>query len=90
MLAHAGRYDEAVSVAREAVQLAERTDALNMQADILVDLAEVLRTAGHRHEADETMRKALALYERKGNLASAETCRAALGRSDARLASGGV
>ena len=78
VLANTGHHDEALSLVREAVELAGGTDALNMQGDILVDLAEVERADGRRGEADETIRKALALYERKGNVASAGMCRGLL------------
>jgi class 3 adenylate cyclase/tetratricopeptide (TPR) repeat protein len=78
VLAHAGQHREAASVVGEAVELAGGTDALNMQADILVDLAEVQRAAGRRREADETIRRALGLYEQKGNAASAGMCHALL------------
>ena len=40
--AHRGEHAEAERLAREAVAIAERTDALNHQGDALCDLAEVL------------------------------------------------
>ncbi len=47
-LVHAYRSDhaEAERLAREAVEIGERTDALNCQGDALCDLAEVLEAAG--------------------------------------------
>jgi class 3 adenylate cyclase/tetratricopeptide (TPR) repeat protein len=70
VLARRGEVEEGERLAREAVALAAETDMLNMHADALVDLAEVLALAGRdpRAELDE----ALALYERKGNLVMAE------------------
>jgi class 3 adenylate cyclase/tetratricopeptide (TPR) repeat protein len=78
VLAHAGKHREAKSRVDEAVELAGGTDALNMQGDVLMDLAEVQHAAGRRQDAEETIRTALELYERKGNVASAGMCRALL------------
>jgi hypothetical protein len=52
------------------VELAERTDALNRRAEALLALTEVLASAG-AEEGPEHLQHALALYERKGNLAAA-------------------
>jgi type II secretory pathway component PulJ len=68
--------DRAEQLAREAVELAERTDFLNLHADALMGLAEVLHAAGR--PTDATMAAALTLYERKGNLISAARVRAAV------------
>ena len=67
-LARCGRFDEAASLASEAVSLAERTDALNTHADALLDQADVLRACGRTPEAAGSIEEALHLYERKGNL----------------------
>jgi len=66
-----GRHRRAISLAREAVEIAGRTDALNMRGDALLRLAEVLELAGRGEEAEKSAREALALYQRKGNLVSA-------------------
>jgi hypothetical protein len=65
----------AESLARDAVALAERTDALNLRARVRLDLAEVLadRPADAAAEVEEAVR----LYERKGNTVAAERARAA-------------
>lgn len=86
VLARGGDHEASQSLALEAVDLASRTDGLNMQGDILVDLAEVQRAAGHPDEARGSIRKALSLFEQKGNVASANKCSAVL-QSD-RLARG--
>ena len=78
VLARRGRLEEAEKLAREAVELAESTDFINMHADSLVDLAEVLRLAGRLHEGAAALGQALELYERKGNLVSADRARAVL------------
>jgi len=73
-------------LAREAVAITERTDALNWQGDALSDLAEVLHAAGRRDEAEATLTRALERYERKMNLAQAAQTRARL----AELRDGGT
>jgi class 3 adenylate cyclase/tetratricopeptide (TPR) repeat protein len=64
--ARQGRFDEAIALAREAVSLAESTQALLWQADSLGMLAEVLEAATWTQEALDVAREALARYERKG------------------------
>jgi hypothetical protein len=49
---------------------------LNAHADALIDLAEVLALAGQDARAE--LDRALALYERKGNLVMAERTRSGL------------
>jgi class 3 adenylate cyclase/tetratricopeptide (TPR) repeat protein len=75
--ARKGELEHAELLAREAVALAEQTDGLNLHGDALLDLAEVLRTVGRPAEAVAATERALSLYERKGNLVSAERARAA-------------
>ena len=72
-LARRGDLEEGEQLAREAVALAEETDMLNAHADALIDLAEVLALAGR--DATPELDRALALYERKGNLVMAERTR---------------
>jgi tetratricopeptide (TPR) repeat protein len=69
VLAHRGEYVEAESLARDAVAIMEKTDALNWQGDALCDLAEVLEEAGRHEEAVEIFQAAIERYERKKNLA---------------------
>ena len=66
-----GRYDAAVGLARDAVEIAARTDALNMHAEAMQRLAEVLHRSGITEDALATARGATALYERKGNVVGA-------------------
>ena len=58
--------------------LASDTDYLNLQGDILTDLAEVLTLGGRHNEAASRSREALEIYERKGNVVSAGRVRATL------------
>ena len=69
-MARRGDLTEAEALAREAVALAEPTDALNKRAAVLLSLAEVLRLSGDDREADATVAQGIALYEQKGNLAA--------------------
>src|SRR6266536_1352488 len=72
VLARRDRVQEALEMSHEAVQLAERTDALNEQADTWMDRAEVLRMAGAPGQAvSGAVEQALDRYARKGNLVSA-------------------
>jgi class 3 adenylate cyclase/tetratricopeptide (TPR) repeat protein len=69
VLAHRGGYAEAERLAREAVAIAERTDALNSQGEAFCDLAEVLAAAGRNDEAAAALEQAFDRYGRKQNLA---------------------
>ena len=77
--AHHGRLANAVSLALRAVERAEaREGELNFRATIWQSLAEVQRVAGQSAQADAARATALALYERKGNIAAAARLRAAV------------
>jgi ATP/maltotriose-dependent transcriptional regulator MalT len=60
-----GQHAEAERLAREAVEITERTDGLQWQGDALCDLAEVLGAAGRRDDAVGALREAVDRYERK-------------------------
>ncbi len=75
--ANAGNHGKARSIIQEAIALAAQSDALNMQADILIDLSEVQRAA-QDDRASRSVREALDLYEEKGNIASVAMCHALL------------
>ena len=78
VLAARGDGEQAERLAREAVELAERTDHLEEHADALMTLAEVLRRAGRAADAEPALQEALRLCERKGSTVLAERARAAL------------
>ncbi|HJQ74724.1 MAG TPA: AAA family ATPase [Gaiellaceae bacterium] len=78
ILARRGEHAQAEDLAREAMALVDATQALVTQADVRVDLAEVLELAGRREEAVPLLNDALERYERKGALAPAERTRARL------------
>jgi tetratricopeptide (TPR) repeat protein len=67
--AHRGDHPEAERLAREAVALTERADGLNLQADALSDLAEVLAAGGRNDDAAGVLERALERYARKNNRA---------------------
>jgi DNA-binding SARP family transcriptional activator len=78
ILARNGKLAEAEKLSREAMQLAEKTDALNRRAKVLLDRAEVQRLAGRADEAGSAVEQAIALFERKGNVVAARKARAML------------
>lgn len=65
VLARRGEHGAAEILAREAVDLALRTDRVDTQTDALMDLAEVLRLAGRTAEAVPVVKDALRRYEQK-------------------------
>jgi tetratricopeptide (TPR) repeat protein len=79
--AQRGDFAEAKLHAHEAVQLIEKTDAVSHHASILADRAEVLRAADEEEVAREDLRKALVLFELKGNTVAAGRARSLLGDS---------
>ena len=62
-------------VMRQAMELLEQTDAIVAQADMLIDLAEVLKMGGRPKDANAVMEDALALLDAKGNAVAAEALR---------------
>jgi tetratricopeptide (TPR) repeat protein len=79
LCSHRGHHEEAERLAREAVAIIERTDALNVQGDALCDLAEVLEQADRLQEARTILEQAQEQYERKKNLAMIAQIRQRLG-----------
>jgi class 3 adenylate cyclase/tetratricopeptide (TPR) repeat protein len=76
LLARGGEVAEAESLARQAVAQASTTDDIQLRAEALTALAEVLRTAGSPEQSEIALGEAIALYERKGNVVAAATVRA--------------
>ncbi len=72
MLARRGEHAQAEHLAREAIEIGDETDALNLQGDAYADLAEVLSLAGKPDAAATALEQALERYERKGNLVMAQ------------------
>jgi class 3 adenylate cyclase/tetratricopeptide (TPR) repeat protein len=78
VLARRRQHAEGESLARQAIALADATDALLVQGDARQDLAEVLELAGRREDATAALREALERYERKGALVQVERVRGRL------------
>jgi predicted ATPase/class 3 adenylate cyclase len=70
-----GALDEAEALARRAIELVEQTDDVNMHADTLAVLADVLVAQRRPEEASPALDRAVELYEAKGNVAAAEASR---------------
>jgi len=79
VLADRGDLEGVEALAREAVEIARTTDAIDQLAEAIGDLAQVVAAAGRRAEAAGLLREAVGLFERKGNVVSA-------GRARERLA----
>jgi predicted ATPase/class 3 adenylate cyclase/DNA-binding winged helix-turn-helix (wHTH) protein len=82
-LARRGLVQEAESLAREAVALAETSDFVNDRGDAFVDLAIVHRQAGQLDQARAALAEGLRRYEQKGNAVAAGRARADLAALDA-------
>jgi DNA-binding SARP family transcriptional activator len=80
LAARKGDHGRAEQLVREALALLATTDVLNHQAACLLDLREVLTLDGRVEEARSASEEALALYERKGNIAAAKQTRSLLSR----------
>ncbi len=77
VLARRGEHAEAQRLAREAIEIGEKTDMLEQKADALFDLGDVLELAGEDPRAE--FEQALERYERKGIVVMAERVRERLG-----------
>jgi len=84
LMAHHRDLGEAERFARDATEMAARTDFLDLHAKTLADLAEVLRLAGRPDEAAAALEEAIGLHERKGNVVGAQNVRAALAELSAQ------
>jgi tetratricopeptide (TPR) repeat protein len=78
ILARRGNLEEGELLAREAIEIIDRSDELSHQADFRVGLAEVLQLAGRTDESIPVLEEALERYEQKENRVAAEATRARL------------
>ena len=78
ILARRGEFEEAERLAREAIEIIDRSDELSHQGDFRVGLAEVLQLAGRTDESIPVLEEALERYEQKENRVAADTTRALL------------
>ncbi len=81
--AASGDLDIAVRTLREAAAVTAKTDALNLQADVHVDLANALLAHRNRRAAREALETALALYRRKENAVAIARIESALDAASA-------
>ena len=80
VLASRGAFADAEQLGRDTVAVLQETDALELKAVALLDLAEVFVYAGGSREAALSAEQALSLYEQKGNVVAAERARELIGR----------
>jgi len=66
-----GELEAAERLATQGVEFVRQTDAPVMQADALMELAEVLRLAGRSGDAATAAGEAATLYQGKGSAVSA-------------------
>ncbi len=76
VLARRGAIEEALDFAHQAVSLRRTTDSPVLQAEALVDLAEVELAGAHPAECTVAIERALALVVAKGDMVTAERLRA--------------
>jgi hypothetical protein len=76
VLARGGEHAAAERLAREAVDICDKTDLLNDQASVYADLGEVLALASCSDAAVDALEEALLRYERKENIVMAKRVRA--------------
>jgi DNA-binding SARP family transcriptional activator/predicted ATPase len=75
LAARDGDVERAETLACEAVEFLAGTDALNIRAACLLDLAEVLTLAKRSAEGAAAIQEAVKLYEKKGNVVAAARAR---------------
>jgi class 3 adenylate cyclase/tetratricopeptide (TPR) repeat protein len=83
LVARRGEFERAEQLARDALRLAEQTDAIGSQATALLDLAEVLSNAGRDEETASLVSRARDLFEQKGNVVAARAAGEMLARARA-------
>jgi tetratricopeptide (TPR) repeat protein len=65
-----GEVEEAEHLAREATAMVAPTEFLDLRAQTLADLGEVLRLAGRPEESAAAVQEAIQLFTAKGNVAA--------------------
>ena len=70
-----GNVTDALTLAEEAVAIVDETENIDLQGGAYVDLGVILRQAGRDDDASEAFAAALDRYERKGNIAAADSVR---------------
>jgi len=83
LLAQQGSLSEAEELARDAVERAWRTEYVDLRTLSQEALAKVLVLAGRSAEAATALERAIAVYEAKGNIVAADSCRRAVAELEA-------
>ena len=78
VLATRGDFEQATTLAEEALELGERHENPVQTGDLLMSAAEVFRLSGARYKSEEALRRALSCFERKGHLVLATEARSLL------------
>jgi tetratricopeptide (TPR) repeat protein len=78
------RFSEALAKAYRAAEIAGATDQVELQGDVQLDLAEILRLAGKVEDSVACLSAAVDLYERKGNFVMASRARSFLDENETR------
>jgi hypothetical protein len=78
LLARQGAFSEARALGFEAARIAGDTDAINDHGAVLLDLAEILRASDSPNDAAGYVHQAVGLFDRKGNIVSAQAGRSLL------------
>jgi class 3 adenylate cyclase/tetratricopeptide (TPR) repeat protein len=78
ILASQGHVAKGLRLASEAVDLARRTDYLDLRGRACLDLAEVLRLAGQGDGAISALHEAIEMFQLKGNVVMADRTRASI------------
>jgi tetratricopeptide (TPR) repeat protein len=84
LLARRGDLLEAERLARDAMAMIERTDYLDLRAQVGADVAEVLHLANRPEESAASLREALGVFEQKGNIAAAARLRERLAETQTK------
>ncbi len=88
IVARSGQPALAEELARTAVDMVLMTEAPNIKADALSELASVLHLCGKRDEARQAAGQAISLYDQKGNIVSANRQRALIEALDGGVGTG--
>ena len=81
ILARAGAIEEAEAMARAALDMARQTEVPDLHASALLELATVLRLAGHADAARAALDEAIGIYAAKRDLVSERRAREMLASS---------
>ncbi len=71
ILARAGSVEQGEAIGLDALRIAEQTDVLTSRGEVLLDLAQILCSAGRKVDAVLRIEQALELFEEKGSTAPA-------------------